>query len=129
MRQIGQSTFRSSPSLTAGNGAIAGPSCNAACKEFSMFNIIGVLSINPNSSEKLQELLKPLLEASRSDSGCISYECKPDALNKDTYLFLETWQDDASLDAHMKTKHFKTFVEAVDSILEAPLELHKILLD
>ena len=94
-----------------------------------MFNIIGVLSINPNSGDKLAQLLSPLLAASRKDPGCIGYDCKRDELNADTYLFIETWKDDASLDAHMQTAHFKTFVEQVDAILAAPLELHKIMLD
>ena len=94
-----------------------------------MFNIIGVLSINPNSGDKLAQLLPPLIAASRKDPGCIDYDCKRDELNADTYLFIETWKDDASLDAHMQTAHFKTFVEQVDAILEAPLELHKIMLD
>lgn len=71
----------------------------------------------------------PLIAASRKDPGCIGYDCKRDELNADTYLFIETWKDDASLDAHMQTAHFKTFVEQVDAILEAPLELHKIMLD
>ena len=94
-----------------------------------MFNIIGVLSINPNSGDKLAQLLYTLIAAYRKDTGYINYDCKRDELNADTYLFIETWKDDASLDAHMQTAHFKTFVEQVDAILEAPLELHKIMLD
>lgn len=61
-----------------------------------MFQIIALLSVRKEETEKLEALLKPLLEASRRDAGCLGYDCRADVLNPGTWLFFEKWQDDAS---------------------------------
>ena len=92
-----------------------------------MFQIIAVLSVRREESEKLEALLKPLIEASRKDAGCLGYDCRADVLNPGTWLFFEKWQDDASLEKHMAAAHFKAFEQGVASLLTAPLAIHKVM--
>ena len=92
-----------------------------------MFQIIAVLSVRKEESEKLEALLNPLIEASRRDAGCLGYDCRADVLNPGTWLFFEKWQDDASLEKHMAAAHFKVFEQGVAPLLTAPLAIHKVL--
>ena len=92
-----------------------------------MFQIIALLSVRKEETEKLEALLKPLLEASRRDAGCLGYDCRADVLNPGTWLFFEKWQDDASLEKHMAAAHFKAFEQGVAPLLTAPLTIHKVM--
>ena len=92
-----------------------------------MFQIIALLSVRKEETEKLEALLKPLLEASRRDSGCLGYDCRADVLNPGTWLFFEKWQDDASREKHMAAAHFKAFEQGVAPLLTAPLTIHKVM--
>ena len=92
-----------------------------------MFQIIALLSVRKEETEKLEALLKPLLEASRRDAGCLGYDCRADVLNPGTWLFFEKWQDDASLEKHMAAPHFKVIEQGVAPLLTAPLTIHKVM--
>lgn len=92
-----------------------------------MFQIIALLSVRKEETDKLEALLKPLLEASRRDAGCLGYDCRADVLNPGTWLFFEKWQDDASLEKHMAAPHFKAFEQGVAPLLTAPLTIHKVM--
>ena len=92
-----------------------------------MFQIIALLSVRQEETDKLEALLKPLLEASRRDSGCLGSDCRADVLNPGTWLFFEKWQDDASLEKHMAAAHFKAFEQGVAPLLTAPLTIHKVM--
>ena len=92
-----------------------------------MFQIIALLSVRKEETEKLEALLKPLLEASRRDAGCLGYDCRADVLNPGTWLFFEKWQDNASLEKHMAAAHFKAFEQGVAPLLTAPLTIHKVM--
>lgn len=67
---------------------------------------------------KYQEALEaalPLVAASREDAGCVSYDCFESATRPDVFLICETWKDQASLDAHMQTPHFKQYVGIMEA--------------
>jgi len=53
-----------------------------------------------------------------NDTGCIKYDIHKDLEDKFLYTFIETWEDMASLNAHMQKEHFTSFVEKVDGKLE-----------
>ena len=81
--------------------------------------IIATLTLNASADESVLSALKALHEAThKNDEGCLQYDLHEDKENKHTYVFVETWQSEALLKAHMEKPHFKAFQEALEGKIE-----------
>jgi quinol monooxygenase YgiN len=55
----------------------------------------------------------------RKDAGCLRFEVYHSQSHTNTFLLIEQWEDEASLDAHRKTKAFtETYMKTVVPKLE-----------
>ena len=54
------------------------------------------------------------------DRGCIRYELCKDLSDPLRFVMLEEWEDQESLDAHMKSDHFTSLVPGMDSLTSKP---------
>lgn len=73
--------------------------------------------------EKLKEVLqtfKAILGPIRSEPGCVSCRCYIDAEAENNICFLEEWQGDADLEAHLRSDHFGVLIGAIDLFVEDP---------
>jgi autoinducer 2-degrading protein len=61
--------------------------------------------------------MAPLVK--QHEPGCVHYEASRSRDNADHFLLYEVYQDQAALDAHRETPHFKEIVEAVIPLLES----------
>jgi quinol monooxygenase YgiN len=66
-----------------------------------------------NTDQVLSELrrMKPLVAA--NEPGCVFYQVSRSAEDPDLVLLYEHYVDDAALQAHRETPHFKEIVESV----------------
>lgn len=79
----------------------------------------------PTKKEKSAEAVKQaeeLIIASRTHKGNISYNLYRDVLDE-SLIFIEKWESQEALDAHMKTPEFIEFGENIKEFLEAPLDI------
>lgn len=60
-----------------------------------------------------------LIEKTRKEAGCISYDLCEDIDNKNILTFIEKWEDKQALDAHMKTAHFVEIVPKLKELRES----------
>ena len=65
-----------------------------------MLVVIAHLNAKPASRELLATALAKAAAASRADAGCLSYVFTADVENPNHFVSVETWADQASLDAH-----------------------------
>lgn len=63
------------------------------------------------------ELLK-LIAPTRKEDGCIEYNLHQDNDDPAVFIFYETWENMASLEQHMHTDHFKSYVDAVATMIK-----------
>lgn len=63
------------------------------------------------------EVLK-MIAPTREESGCIEYNLHQDNDNPGVFVFYETWESPACLEAHMKTDHFTSYVSVVNPMVE-----------
>ncbi len=68
---------------------------------------------------KSQELIK----ATRSESGCISYELFASTEDEDVLLMFERWENMEALELHKQTDHFTAFGPAIGEFLAKEIEL------
>lgn len=70
------------------------------------------------------ELLK-LVVPTRKEDGCIEYRLHQDNDNPAVFVFYENWESTACLEKHMGSDHFKSYVSAIDGMIEAKV-VHKL---
>ncbi|MCW2605863.1 MAG: antibiotic biosynthesis monooxygenase [Frankiales bacterium] len=70
-----------------------------------MLLVVATLPAKPDTREELAALLVDLAKTSRGDAGCLSYAFYADLEDPDVFISVETWDEQASLDAHMQQPH------------------------
>lgn len=65
----------------------------------------------PGMRNKILELARLCIEATRKEEGCLRYELFMSGEDDVTLQFIEEWADIDALRAHMKSSHLATFKE------------------
>ena len=77
-----------------------------------MIYLIATLTIEPGSLPKFIGAAKTCIEATRQEPGCISYDLTQSLTDENTVYFVERWENQAAIDAHLVAPHFKVWREA-----------------
>jgi len=77
------------------------------------------------SNEVRRELIALHKKTHENDKGCIQYDMHKDHEESNTYVFIETWENEHLLNEHMKKEHFLSFVQNVEGKLDG-LEINKL---
>ena len=81
-----------------------------------------VLVVNFQVKEGMKEafsgVLAPLIEGSQKEEGCIEYDLYKDDQKENVFTLLEKWKDQAALDFHNETAHFKTYAPKLGELCE-----------
>ena len=83
--------------------------------------VVAVITAKAGSEQQVQEALTALVEPTRSEAGCISYELLVSAADPATFITMEIWRSQADLDAHLQTEHVQqALTVAGDHLAQAP---------
>lgn len=77
-------------------------------------------------AEKVKEFVaeaKTIIAASRAEPGCISYTLYQDPYKHTVFFFFEEWKDQAAIDAHFATPHFKAFGAKLQDLAAGPADI------
>ena len=77
-----------------------------------MIYLIATLTIKPGSLDNIMEAVRPCIEATRKEDGCISYDLHRNVTEPDQLVFVERWESRPQLDAHFSTPHLIAWREA-----------------
>ncbi|MBY6037404.1 antibiotic biosynthesis monooxygenase [Fictibacillus nanhaiensis] len=69
--------------------------------------------------EFLEEIYK-LTDASREESGNLSYDLMKDTEKTNAYLMVEVWKDEEAVQHHNTSEHFTSFIKKANQYLSAP---------
>ena len=70
-----------------------------------MLVVVAAVRGQPDKRTEIVAALAACAAASRKDPGCRSYLFTSDVEDEHSYASIETWDDQASLDAHMQQPH------------------------
>jgi len=89
-----------------------------------MFSIIAKLTARQGKEKQLVEAIKGLTKTTREEAGCVSYIPHIAANNPAEIVIFEQYVDEAALDFHAQSPHFKAVFETrFDELLSKPLEI------
>jgi quinol monooxygenase YgiN len=97
--------------------------------EDKMIHVIAVLTAKSGDRASLLAAINAVVDAVRAEPGCIEYRPVIDMsdsgskFGEDTLVVIETWQDQAALDAHGEAPALKNFLENTKDVL-AQADIH-----
>jgi quinol monooxygenase YgiN len=82
----------------------------------------GFQVLKEKEEEFLDEIYK-LVDASREESGNVSYHLMKDTEKTNAYLMVEVWKDHEAVQSHNGSEHFTSFISKAKPYLSAPLDV------
>lgn len=89
-----------------------------------MIRVVAKSVIKEGEVEAYKTLAAELIQETRKEQGCISYELFQDVQSKDIVAFIETWENQDALDRHIKTAHFEKIVPKMAFLKERQSEIN-----
>ncbi|MFI5446215.1 putative quinol monooxygenase [Polaromonas sp. UC242_47] len=83
-----------------------------------MLKVIAQDFIKADCVDKVVPLYKELVEKTKQEALCISYDLFIDQENPGHFIFIEEWPDRAALDTHCQTEHFQRLVPMINKYQE-----------
>ena len=85
-----------------------------------MIVIAGKIQVKPERRDEARKAALDMVEATRRESGCLSYAFYADLVEPATFFLFEEWESDAALGAHFQTEHMARFQQQAPAFLAAP---------
>jgi quinol monooxygenase YgiN len=83
--------------------------------------VVARVTAAPDQVDAVRLVLVSLIEPTRSEAGCISYELLQNTSSPADFTFVEEWQNDDALDMHMVSDHLRRATSGLEGLLaEAP---------
>lgn len=85
--------------------------------------IVAKLSIKPEKVTNFITAAREIIAKSNQESGCLSYQLYQDPYDPSGFVFVEEYKNQAAVDFHFATEHFKTFGPKIGDMVAAPAEI------
>ena len=69
--------------------------------------VVAHITAKPDTVDQTRELLMSLIDPTRAEDGCVTYELLQNNDDPTDFTFVEEWTSDAALDEHLATEHLK----------------------
>lgn len=89
-----------------------------------MIYVLATFRIKPGSLDTLREAVMPMIEATRNEPGCISYDLNKSVSNSERVVMVERWKSREDLEKHFTAPHMKVWRAASDPhVVEREVEI------
>jgi quinol monooxygenase YgiN len=90
-----------------------------------MIKVTAKQTIKDGKREEYLVIAKMLVdETNKNDAGCIRYELFQDTSDPGIVTMFEEWEDQASLDKHLSSRHFNEIAPKLGELCSKPAELN-----
>lgn len=93
-----------------------------------MLSNLAFFRAKPGQTKSLGKTLTDLVDPTRQEVGCISYDLHQFIQDADSWLLYENWRSSADLEAHMQTAHIKAFLDVAPSLLQGDIGLQRFMM-
>lgn len=90
-----------------------------------MIVLIAKSTVQEGKQEEFVRIAKKMVEETRKEEGCISYDLVKDETDDVVFCFIEKYRDEAALEAHRASAYFQTYVLMLGALRTKPSELSK----
>ena len=88
-----------------------------------MITVTAHIKAKRGLENKLMEELLSLVDPTRSEAGCITYDLYRAQENHSIFMFYESWKSKDDLEQHLQKPYLKSFMEKADELLAEPVTI------
>ncbi|MDH5521531.1 MAG: antibiotic biosynthesis monooxygenase [Acidimicrobiia bacterium] len=89
--------------------------------------VVATIPATAEGTETVRSALETLVDASRQEEGCISYDVYESASAPGMFVTVERWTGQDAMDAHMSTPHVAAAaIAAVGGALSGDIAIHPL---
>jgi quinol monooxygenase YgiN len=85
--------------------------------------IIARVFVKPESTEEFIAAAQVIVENTHKEPGCLSYQLYQDPVQKTDFIFVESYKDQAAIDAHFAAQYFKEFGTKISGLTTGAAEI------
>lgn len=91
-----------------------------------MIGVYATLQIKPETKNEAIELIQQFIAESRTHQGCISYDCGESSDKPNAFCFIERWESQSDLDAHLQSDFFVQNAPKLMAMTENGIAIHTL---
>lgn len=91
----------------------------------SQLTLVVYSRAKPGMEEELGKRLLTLVEPSRAEEGCISYDIHQSNDDPAVWMAYENWRSEDDLALHFTMPYLRAFADRKDEVLAEPLDIRK----
>ncbi len=88
--------------------------------------VVARLKARSGMEDRFAEEMKPLVEASRSDAGCINYDLHRGIEDPSTFILYENWSSGKALDEHLDQPHVHERLGKLADLADGEVEITRL---
>jgi quinol monooxygenase YgiN len=85
--------------------------------------VLAHIKAKTGMEEKVKAELLALVNPTKMEEGCITYDLHQACADNALFVFYENWNSKEHLDKHMATAHFQAFSTKADELLAEPVKI------
>jgi quinol monooxygenase YgiN len=85
--------------------------------------ILAKVYIKPGNESDFINVAGTMIENSNKEEGCMGYMLYQDPYEKTNFIFVESYKNQAAVDAHFATPYFKEFGTKIADLTSKPTEI------
>ena len=79
--------------------------------------VVAHLTSKPETVNETRKALEGFVDPTRAEEGCIYYELMQNNDDPTYFTFVEEWESNETLDAHLESPHISAFKERASDLL------------
>ena len=87
--------------------------------------VVARVVARPGKIEELRAVLQGLIEPTRRESGCVTYELLQNTADPTDFTFVEEWSSEAELDAHLQSAHLRNARSRLSDLVAAAPDIRR----
>ena len=89
--------------------------------------VVATITAKPGSESAVRDALADLARATREqEEGCLAYDLHVSTADPAVFVTIESWREQADLDAHMSTPHLQAALQAAGEHLAGAPAIHPL---
>ena len=91
----------------------------------SKIRVVAHLTSKPEMIEETRMALEGFIEPTRAEAGCVYYELMQNNDDPTDFTFVEEWESNETLDAHLESPHISAFKERAADLLACDPDIRR----
>ncbi|MBN4056803.1 antibiotic biosynthesis monooxygenase [bacterium AH-315-J21] len=88
--------------------------------------VVAILKAKSGKEQELCDYLKTLVEPTTKEDGYIRYEMHSNNADPSEFVFIEEWQSEAHLNAHLASPHLQAAIAKLPDLLAEELNIRRL---